>query len=85
MATWFLIALLAAALFLSFGSGATVLGGLPTGGLNEEQEFLVLMSHRFALRGKPNALVRSRAVPPFLSTQTFGPPRRAIGPPPRLL
>jgi hypothetical protein len=65
MLTWLIIALLAAALFLFLKHRRNrVLGGLPTGELiaadNEEQECPVLISHRYGLKGKPDALVRTK-------------------------
>ena len=81
MATWLIVALVAAALFLFVRHRRNrVLGGLPTGELiaadNDEQECPVLISHRFGLKGKPDALVRTKAgaVIPVERKRTIAPP-----------
>ena len=58
-----------------------ILGGLPAGDLvsadNEEQECPVLISHRYGLKGKPDALVRTKtgAVIPIERKRTRAPKR----------
>jgi len=66
MLTWLIIALLAAALFLFTKHRRNrMLGGLPTGDLiaadNEDQECPVLVSRRYGLKGRSDALVRTDA------------------------
>jgi len=65
MTEWLIIALMAAALVLFWNHRRNrMLGGLPAGDLvsadNEEQECPVLISHRYGLKGKPDALVRTK-------------------------
>ena len=66
MTAWIIAALLAASLFLVFKHRRyRMLGGLPSGELvsadNEEQECLALISPRYGLKGRPDALVRTDA------------------------
>ncbi len=81
MATWRIVALVAAALFVFVRNRSyRVLGGLSTGELisadNEERECPVFISHRFGLKGKPDALVRTNggAVIPIERKRTSPPP-----------
>jgi hypothetical protein len=79
--TWLIVALLAAALVLFvLHRRNRSLGGLPAGELlaadNEEQECPVLISQRFGLNGKPDALVRtsSAAIIPVERKRTLALP-----------
>ena len=63
MTLWLIVGLLAAALILVLRHRRQrQLGGLPAGELiasdHEEQECRVLVSHRYGIKGKPDALVR---------------------------
>ena len=82
MLTWLILVSLAAALVLFvLHRRNRSLGGLPAGELlaadNEEQECAVLISHRFGLKGKPDALVRtiSGAIIPVERKRSSAPPR----------
>jgi hypothetical protein len=82
MLTWLIIGLLAAALVLFVKHRRNlVLGGLPFGELvaadNEEQECPVLVSQRYGLKGRPDALVRTDAgaIIPIERKRTLAPPR----------
>jgi hypothetical protein len=82
MTEWLIIALMAAALVLFWSHRRNrMLGGLPAGDLvsadNEEQECPVLISHRYGLKGKPDALVRTKtgAMIPIGRKRTRAPKR----------
>src|ERR1700722_11724774 len=65
MTAWLILALIAAAVLLLWSHRRNrLLGGLPAGDLiaadNEEQECPVIVSQRYGLKGKPDALVRTQ-------------------------
>ncbi len=68
MTSWLIAVLLVAAFILILRHRRSrVLGGLPSGELiasdHEEQDCPVLVSHRYGLKGKPDALVRCSLCP----------------------
>jgi predicted RecB family nuclease len=65
MMRWLILGWLAVAIILAWlHRRSRLLGGLPDGQLiaadNEEQECPVIISYRYGLKGKPDALVRTR-------------------------